>query len=326
MSYSSGNFLKPIGSDKNIKLYDDNGSLTYTVKPTFITDVTPDTNLLKITLKSGKLISLDFINDSEPITAQSKLQQRIAILLQTNDYVDNNTTQTNTTYSGASYGYDNFLRPLTSSDRNIKILGIDLIVKYTIDPFNILNTSVINNLIKVNLKSTKIITIDFSTSNEAKIALVRLREQIDILTTKTPFLIDKDVQNYVTNVIDTLTTNGTFSSLATSNFNLIPITTPLNPTGGAMYYDGTHSYIYTNNNWVQLEPKDPNFIYVSKIGGDFTSIKEAVDSITDSSRSEEHTSELQSPMYLVCRLLLEKKKSSTNKIEVLVHRHGVIIA
>src|SRR5437879_7082161 len=29
-------------------------------------------------------------------------------------------------------------------------------------------------------------------------------------------------------------------------------------------------------------------------------------------RSEEHTSELQSPMYLVCRLLLEKKKKITN--------------
>src|SRR5437879_8782797 len=28
----------------------------------------------------------------------------------------------------------------------------------------------------------------------------------------------------------------------------------------------------------------------------------------DGGRSEEHTSELQSPMYLVCRLLLEKKK------------------
>src|SRR5437764_4592718 len=27
-------------------------------------------------------------------------------------------------------------------------------------------------------------------------------------------------------------------------------------------------------------------------------------------RSEEHTSELQSPMYLVCRLLLEKKKNA----------------
>src|SRR5437879_11391614 len=30
-----------------------------------------------------------------------------------------------------------------------------------------------------------------------------------------------------------------------------------------------------------------------------------------SPRSEEHTSELQSPMYLVCRLLLEKKKKNT---------------
>src|ERR1017187_10608880 len=29
-------------------------------------------------------------------------------------------------------------------------------------------------------------------------------------------------------------------------------------------------------------------------------------------RSEEHTSELQSPMYLVCRLLLEKKKNKNN--------------
>src|SRR5437762_9585891 len=32
-------------------------------------------------------------------------------------------------------------------------------------------------------------------------------------------------------------------------------------------------------------------------------------------RSEEHTSELQSPMYLVCRLLLEKKKNKRNKID-----------
>src|SRR5437763_10472146 len=30
-------------------------------------------------------------------------------------------------------------------------------------------------------------------------------------------------------------------------------------------------------------------------------------------RSEEHTSELQSPMYLVCRLLLEKKKKNQRR-------------
>src|SRR5437762_4199046 len=34
----------------------------------------------------------------------------------------------------------------------------------------------------------------------------------------------------------------------------------------------------------------------------------AVHAAETASRSEEHTSELQSPMYLVCRLLLEKKK------------------
>src|SRR5437879_13807810 len=33
----------------------------------------------------------------------------------------------------------------------------------------------------------------------------------------------------------------------------------------------------------------------------------------DHLRSEEHTSELQSPMYLVCRLLLEKKKTTKKK-------------
>src|SRR3712207_7558169 len=32
-------------------------------------------------------------------------------------------------------------------------------------------------------------------------------------------------------------------------------------------------------------------------------------------RSEEHTSELQSRQYLVCRLLLEKKKKSTNMVQ-----------
>src|SRR5437762_4441689 len=39
-----------------------------------------------------------------------------------------------------------------------------------------------------------------------------------------------------------------------------------------------------------------------------------------SPRSEEHTSELQSPMYLVCRLLLEKKKK--NGKEYLQVPHG----
>src|SRR5437763_12346908 len=41
------------------------------------------------------------------------------------------------------------------------------------------------------------------------------------------------------------------------------------------------------------------------------------------SRSEEHTSELQSPMYLVCRLLLEKKKQNTNAWVLPSNAHGI---
>src|SRR3712207_7051255 len=41
---------------------------------------------------------------------------------------------------------------------------------------------------------------------------------------------------------------------------------------------------------------------------DLVGIRILVDSVRDCYRSEEHTSELQSRQYLVCRLLLEKKK------------------
>src|SRR3712207_6946491 len=43
---------------------------------------------------------------------------------------------------------------------------------------------------------------------------------------------------------------------------------------------------------------------------------------TDPGRSEEHTSELQSRQYLVCRLLLEKKNISPSPT---VHRHHAVI-
>src|SRR5947209_16619130 len=40
-------------------------------------------------------------------------------------------------------------------------------------------------------------------------------------------------------------------------------------------------------------------------------------------RSEEHTSELQSRQYLVCRLLLEKKKSTLKMVVVAQAREGI---
>src|SRR2546422_1277826 len=45
-------------------------------------------------------------------------------------------------------------------------------------------------------------------------------------------------------------------------------------------------------------------------------IQDAVDRGRISGRSEEHTSELQSRLHLVCRLLLEKKKKTQNEAKV----------
>src|SRR5258708_20442549 len=40
-------------------------------------------------------------------------------------------------------------------------------------------------------------------------------------------------------------------------------------------------------------------------------------------RSEEHTSELQSPDHLVCRLLLEKKKKQTHRRPAMLRHHSI---
>src|SRR4051794_41523814 len=48
----------------------------------------------------------------------------------------------------------------------------------------------------------------------------------------------------------------------------------------------------------------------SKPGLPISWVLSAKSSTTNDVRSEEHTSELQSPVHLVCRLLLEKKKRS----------------
>src|SRR5438876_3298048 len=47
---------------------------------------------------------------------------------------------------------------------------------------------------------------------------------------------------------------------------------------------------------------------------------EVLEEIRMMTRSEEHTSELQSPVHLVCRLLLEKKKNTNKQITKLVKR------
>src|SRR5437762_13721949 len=65
---------------------------------------------------------------------------------------------------------------------------------------------------------------------------------------------------------------------------------------------------------IELLQNDPFFAWLKPLTALIVDIDEMAR--RDFDRSEEHTSELQSPMYLVCRLLLEKKnKINKNKIK-----------
>src|SRR6476469_3062242 len=60
--------------------------------------------------------------------------------------------------------------------------------------------------------------------------------------------------------------------------------------------------------------------FKSFLARSWASYRHAADGVD--SRSEEHTSELQSTMYLVCRLLLEKKKHRPDHVEALGEKNS----
>src|SRR2546425_8004723 len=58
----------------------------------------------------------------------------------------------------------------------------------------------------------------------------------------------------------------------------------------------------------------------ARLPGDEWIAGQRVRYLVEAGRSEEHTSELQSLAYLVCRLLLEKKKNKTNDLTLQMTR------
>jgi hypothetical protein len=96
-----------------------------------------------------------------------------------------------------NFSLDKFLKPLSDSDRNIQIYNNNDVVQFTINPFSVTRLNISNNLLRINLKYNKVHSLDFRTINEAKAALIKLQEQLDILRTKVPYSIDKQIQNYI---------------------------------------------------------------------------------------------------------------------------------
>lgn len=137
-----------------------------------------------------------------------------------------------------SYRYDTFLKPITTTDRNIQILNTDGIVTHSVNPFSILDVMISNNLLKINLKSKRVISIPFLTTNESKLAIVRFQEQLDTLKSKVPGFIDKKIENYIEDQITSkrFNTLGATNSLVIYDFNT-----------GSTFYHSTASTNYSAN-------------------------------------------------------------------------------
>ena len=109
------------------------------------------------------------------------------------------------------YKLENFLIQISGTDRLLKIKDNSGIIKHTIDGYSITSLRAINNIVKIVTKSNTI-ELDFSTTNEARIALSRIQAQIDLLKEKTPLFIDKKISNYVHNVTQGFRYNATSST------------------------------------------------------------------------------------------------------------------
>jgi hypothetical protein len=79
------------------------------------------------------------------------------------------------------FSFDTFLKPLTTTDRGVRIYEKDGDVKYIINPWHIKSIGVTNNLLKIRLEPDNTISLDFSTENEANLALSILQPILDQL-------------------------------------------------------------------------------------------------------------------------------------------------
>lgn len=149
-----------------------------------------------------------------------------------------------------SYSYDKFLRPITTTDKNIQIIDNNGIVKYTINPFSVINVMVSNNLLKINMKQGRVILINFSTISESKLAISRIQEQLDILREKTPLLIDKQIESYfsgidtnlipsIDSVYDLGSTSSQWRSLHVSSNTIYLGGITISATGSYLIVNGT---------------------------------------------------------------------------------------
>ncbi len=83
MIFIYNTFLRPItSSDNNIQVLDNTGSVVYTINPFSVGTTRVSNNVLEISFKSGKTISIPFSSINESKTALSLFQSQLDTLLE----------------------------------------------------------------------------------------------------------------------------------------------------------------------------------------------------------------------------------------------------
>lgn len=102
------------------------------------------------------------------------------------------------------YSVLNFVGNISETDKNLIIYNINKEVKWIVNPFTIRNLIRNNNLIRISLNSGKNIILNFSSSNEASEAIVKLQTNIDTLKNTIPQYIDKLISQYLESIGSTV--------------------------------------------------------------------------------------------------------------------------
>ena len=125
------------------------------------------------------------------------------------------------------YNINNFLLPINSDNNKINIYNESKGTRTKVDPFYIKRLWVDRYYVRINLKNDTQINLDFSNLEDAKSALVLIREQYQILTSPKPELVDRKLENYVDGEFVEYNTSldGRKSVVVVSNTNLTTIGT-----------------------------------------------------------------------------------------------------
>ena len=134
-----------------------------------------------------------------------------------------------------SYTYETLLKPLRENDKILRIYDETNVIKYNINPFSVQRLFVVESNLNISLTGNRNIIIDFENSNDAKQSLVQIQNYIDILKNRTTPVVDKGIEQYVTQSAGFIKSiNGSSASVQTLSIqNGSNINGQISRTGGA---------------------------------------------------------------------------------------------